>query len=116
MNLAYRGGGAVEGWSTEAAYVTGGRTSPGLLTGEMAEHPAASLLISREGAALVASVWLDRVGKNVWHLGSLAIDPALQNQGAGRRLLATAEAWVEARGGRTLRMSVVNVRDALIAW
>ena len=31
-------------------------------------------------------------------------------------MLSAAERWVRDRGGRRMRMNVVNVRNALIAW
>jgi GNAT superfamily N-acetyltransferase len=34
----------------------------------------------------------------------------------GKILLSAAEQWVRDRGGKRIRMHVVNVRDALIAW
>jgi GNAT superfamily N-acetyltransferase len=46
----------------------------------------------------------------------LAIDPEQQNNGLGRTLLSAAEQWVHERGARRVRMTVVNVRDTLIAW
>jgi Acetyltransferase (GNAT) family len=46
----------------------------------------------------------------------LATDPTLQNSGLGKILLSAAEQWAGDRGGRRIRMNVVNVRDALIAW
>src|SRR5690242_3353845 len=34
----------------------------------------------------------------------------------GRKLLAAAEDWVARQGGRKVKMTVVNVRDTLLAW
>ena len=51
-----------------------------------------------------------------WYLGSLSVDPRKQNRGRGRKLLAAAEDWVQERGGREIRMTVVNARDTLLAW
>ena len=31
-------------------------------------------------------------------------------------LLSSAEQWVREHGGRRVRMTVINVREALIAW
>ena len=77
-----------------------------------------ALLVGRseDGARLEGSVWLEPKGDDVWYLGSLTVDPRLQNAGAGRRLLAASEAWAAEHGARTIRMTVVNVRDTLIAW
>ncbi|MCE2604311.1 GNAT family N-acetyltransferase, partial [Pseudomonas aeruginosa] len=49
-------------------------------------------------------------------MGSLAIDPKRQNGGLGRTMLAAAEDWVRDRGAKRVRMTVINVREALIAW
>lgn len=61
-------------------------------------------------------VWLEPMREDTWYLGSLAIDPERQNGGLGRTMLAAAEDWVRARGGKRIRMAVINVREALIAW
>lgn len=119
MNRAYRGEAKQVTWNTEAAYISGDRTSLPLLEADIAGAPDASLLIARtaaDGPALTACVWLEPLGDHVWYLGSLTVDPAIQLGGMGHRLLAAAEDWVRARGGRTIRMTVVHVREGLIAW
>ena len=117
MNLAFRGTGAVRSWNSEAAYLDGDRTSVALIEAEIAAKPEARLLVVRgENGRPFASVWLEPVGAGIWYLGSLAIDPALQRGGVGSRMLAACEGWVRARGGGIVRMTVVNVRDTLIAW
>ncbi|HEY4253185.1 MAG TPA: GNAT family N-acetyltransferase [Roseomonas sp.] len=116
LNRAYRGSDSDASWNTEAAYMDGDRTDAALLRGEIAEKPQATLLVWELWGALQGSVWLEPLGGDAWYLGSLAVDPSLQNAQAGRRLLAASESWVRARGGRRIRMTVVNARDTLIAW
>ena len=117
MNRAFRGDGPGASWNTEAPYIDGARTHQDLLAADLRERPQARLLIARgEDGRVQACVWLEPLGAGVWYLGSLAVDPALQNGGAGRRLLGLSEARIAAEGGRTVRMTVVNVRDTLIAW
>lgn len=118
MNRAFRGVGAGASWNSEAAYLDGDRTTEALLAAEVVEHPRADLLVSRSdgGRSIEGNVWLQPVGEKVWYLGSLTIDPLLQNGGAGRRLLGAAEDWVRAHGGHTVRMTVINIRETLIAW
>ncbi|WP_243455598.1 N-acetyltransferase [Sphingosinicella sp. BN140058] len=96
----------------------GDRTSAGWLAEQIAADPAAALLVWRAGGdrALLGSVWLEPKPAGGWYLGSLTVDPARQDQGLGRALLALAEDWVQAHGGREIEMSVINIRDALIAW
>ena len=128
MNQAFRGTGEGASWNSEAAYIDGDRTSEALLSQEIAEKPHAVLLVVRavDDAGLQGSVWLEPLGDKVggvevggggvWYLGSLTVRPGLQNAGLGRGLLAAAEAWIAERGGRVVEMTVVNVRDTLIAW
>lgn len=118
MNHAFRGRGADAGWTSEADLIDGDRTSEALLRGELAAAHDAVLLVERSGEdrAVLASVWLEPRGADVWGLGSLTVSPALQNAGAGRRVLAQAEAWAAARGARTIRLRVIGVRTTLIEW
>jgi GNAT superfamily N-acetyltransferase len=74
-------------------------------------------------SAMFRAPCLSRNGEHIdggsddsWYRGSLSIDPRQQNEGLGRKLLAAAEDWVRERGGREIRMTVVNIRDTLIAW
>ena len=116
MNRAYRGVSA--GWSTEAGYITGNRTTEPLLRAEWAAKPDAWLLTWRDSAAgpIIGCVWLEPLGGDVWYLGLLTIDPARQNSGLGHTVLIAAEQWLCQRGAWRVRMTVVNIRTVLIAW
>ena len=118
MNRAFRGKGSKAGWSTEADYIEGDRTTLPLLQDQVASTPDGHLLIARDAAAqsLQGSVWLHQTSPLVWYLGSLTVDPTLQNAGTGRQLLAAAEQWLLERGAKLIQMRVVNVRETLIAW
>ena len=115
MNRAYRGS---TSWSAEQAYIAGDRTTEAFLREDIAAHPAATLLkwVAAPGDAASGCVWLEPLGDGAWYLGSLCVDPERQNGGQGRTLLAAAEAWARERGAARVRMSVVNVRDTLVAW
>jgi ribosomal protein S18 acetylase RimI-like enzyme len=117
INRAYRGN-IGSGWSTEEAYLVGDRTTDALLRDDLAKKPAASLLKWQEAgeADIIGCVWLEPVGGSTWYLGSLAIDPRKQNGGLGRTMLKAAEDWARNQGAECIRMSVTNVREALIAW
>jgi len=115
VNLAYRG---AEGWTVENGYIEGQRTSVEWLREEIAAKPEAMLLVWREdgGGQVLGSVWLEPKGEGVWYLGMLNVRPAMQDRQLGRRLLAAAEEVARERGARRIRMTVVNVRETLIAW
>jgi ribosomal protein S18 acetylase RimI-like enzyme len=118
MNAAFRGTGPTASWNTEAGFMDGERTNEILLRAELAEKPEAMLLISRrdQTGSLQGCVWLEPKDHTTWYLGSLAVDPRLQNSGFGRKLLAVAEQWASDHGAHTIRITVVNVRETLIAW
>jgi ribosomal protein S18 acetylase RimI-like enzyme len=118
MNAAFRGTGPTKSWNTEAGVIDGDRTSEAALTQEQAAKPQAFLLVSSETPASPPQgcVWLEPITPETWYLGSLTIDPHLQNSGLGRELLEAAEQFAIAHGATKIRMTVVNVRDTLIAW
>jgi GNAT superfamily N-acetyltransferase len=117
MNRAYRGFGPCN-WSTETKYLAGDRTTDDALRADLVSKPAASLLkwVDAGTDQLTGCVWLEPLGGDTWYVGSLAIDPVRQRGGLGRVMLSAAEQWVRERGGKRVQMTVVNVRDALIAW
>ena len=117
MNRAYRGA-RDAAWRTEAAYLAGDRTSEAVLREDLAASPAAMLLkwVEGDAAAPRGCAWVEPLGDATWYLGSLCVEPDRQNAGQGRTLLAAAEAWARERGAARVRLSVVNVREGLIAW
>lgn len=119
VNSAYRGDASRQGWTTEADYIDGQRTDASVLAADLAANPDAKLLLLRDapGAELLGSVWLEPVGEEgVWYLGMLTVRPDLQDRQLGRRLLAAAEDAAAAAGAQRIRMTVVSIRDSLIAW
>ncbi|OYQ26050.1 GNAT family N-acetyltransferase [Sandarakinorhabdus cyanobacteriorum] len=116
MNRAYRGTGDSAGWNSEAGVIAGNRTNAEFFRAELAEKPDGHFLKWVDGPDISGCVWLEPLGDGIWYLGSLATDPERQNNGLGRAVLTAAERWVQARGGKRIRMTVVNVRDTLIAW
>ena len=117
-NLAYRGSGSTASWNIETGIIEGQRLNESLLREDLAAKPEAQLLVYRDDpdGPLLGTVWLDKRKDGIWNLGLLTIRPDLQNRQLGRSLLAAAEDFAKARGGRCIRMTVVNVRDSLIAW
>jgi GNAT superfamily N-acetyltransferase len=61
-------------------------------------------------------VWLEPLGDGAWYLGLLTVRPDLQNRQLGRGLLAAAESFAKSLGATRIRMSVIQVRETLIAW
>lgn len=116
MNTAFRGSEDQRSWSTEAEYIKGSRTSESLLREEIAGGAHILLVKDDATSALKSCVSLKESSPGVWYLGSLTVDPAMQNSGFGRELLAASEQYAVLHGARTIEMTVVNIRHALIAW
>jgi ribosomal protein S18 acetylase RimI-like enzyme len=120
-NLAYRGSGDTASWTTEAGYIEGQRLNAPSLKQSLSEKPDARLFLWRDevdlaDGALLGTVWLEPQKHSVWYLGLLTVRPDMQNRQLGRSLLEAAEKFAKERGGVCIRMTVVNVRDTLIAW
>ena len=118
VNSAYRGETSRQGWTTEADYLEGQRIDLETLTRDLAETPGAALFMWRDDpdTPLLGTVWLEPAETGVWYLGMLTVRPDLQARRLGRTLLHAAEAVAERKGARRIRMTVVNIRDTLIAW
>jgi ribosomal protein S18 acetylase RimI-like enzyme len=116
-NLAYRGTGPSASWNIEN-FIEGQRLNESLLREDLAAKPEAHLLTVRDDAdqSLLGTVWLDPGKDGVWYLGLFTVRPDLQNRQLGRTLLATAEDFAKERGAHRIQMTVINVRDILIAW
>ena len=118
VNSAYRGESSRAGWTTEADYLDGQRTDAATLRADLAASSGALILALRDdvGGPILGTVWLERDTPQAWYLGMLTVKPDLQARQLGRALLAAAEAYAAERGGRTVEMTVINIRDTLIAW
>jgi ribosomal protein S18 acetylase RimI-like enzyme len=112
MNRAFRG---EQSWSTEAPYISGDRANEAMLQQEIA-HGAQLLIAENDSHKIEGCVSLKSISPQKWYLGSLAVDPALQNSGFGRRLLQASEDYAANAGATRIEITVVNVRDAIIAW
>ncbi len=121
VNSAYRGESARAGWANEADLLDGARIDEATLRADLGRAGARLLALrddGRDGGAggLLGCVWLEPAGGESWYLGMLTVRPDLQDHGLGRAILAGAEAFARERGARRVRMTVIGVRETLIAW
>ena len=120
VNAAYRAEGGQSGWTSEVGLVEGRRVTLNSLEAEHRSVPGLLIGTLREEAGLLACIRVEattgRRGEPACYIGMLAVRPASQGGGVGRRMLAWAEQQACLRGVRTARMTVVSVRTALIEW
>lgn len=115
VTSAYRGDASREGWTTEADFLEGNRIDPEVLRHDILRPNSRVLLLERSGEIVAcAHVAID---DGAGYFGMFSVAPAMQGGGVGKQLLAEAERVArEDWGLRSMRMSVIDIRDALIAF
>jgi len=116
VTAAYRGEASRAGWTTEADLLDGERIDPEVLRADLARPRSRVLLASDEAGALVACAHVADDG-GTGYFGMFAVAPRRQGGGIGDAVLREAERVVRDEWSLpTMRMTVIDVRDALIAW
>ncbi|MFJ9541175.1 GNAT family N-acetyltransferase [Streptomyces sp. NPDC101225] len=115
IESAYRGDSSRTGWTTEADILEGRRTdTEGVLA--VIKAPDSRLLTVERGGAVIACCQLEHRGAYAY-FGMFAVSPQLQGAGLGKVIIAEAErAARETWGVREMHMTVISVREDLIAW
>ncbi|HUO98208.1 MAG TPA: GNAT family N-acetyltransferase [Rhizomicrobium sp.] len=118
INSAYRGEASRQGWTTEADFIDGLRTDASHLCRELAAKPGAMILTLRanESGPPLGCLWLEPEERGAWYLGMLSVRPDMQDRGFGRLMLTAAEDFARARGAKIMQMTVIGIREELIAW
>ncbi|WP_338648347.1 GNAT family N-acetyltransferase [Flavobacterium sp. KS-LB2] len=114
INSAYRGESSKKGWTTEANILEGLRTTEQELT-ETIQNPKNTILKFTENDQIIGCVLLIEKEQQLY-LGMLTVSPELQNSGVGKKLLQQADIHAQALGLPKIVMTVISVRDELIAW
>ncbi|MEU3790259.1 GNAT family N-acetyltransferase [Streptomyces fructofermentans] len=115
VESAYRGDSSRTGWTTEADILEGRRTDAEGVR-EVMKAPDGRLLTVERDGAIVACCQLEHRGDHAY-FGMFAVSPALQGAGLGKVIIAEAERIArEIWGVREMHMTVISVREDLIAW
>lgn len=115
VNDAYRGSSKTPGWTHETALLAGQRTDAATVTA-MLKQADSTILVMRHEGAVVACVALQLLDPGNWYLSMLAVDPEHQKSGVGKGIMAGAERFAVERGALCMKISVINLREPLIAW
>lgn len=115
VTSAYRGEASRAGWTTEADLLDGNRIDPDVLRADIARARSRVLLASH-GGELVGCAHV-AVEDGAGYFGMFAVRPVLQAGGLGKAILAEAERIARDEWGQaTMRMTVIDLREELIAW
>jgi ribosomal protein S18 acetylase RimI-like enzyme len=117
VNAAYRGAGGRRGWTHEAELISGERTRSSDVAA-MISDGSTTVLVRRSDnrPALLGCVAVEVGGTSHCTISMLAVAPELQAAGLGRSLLADAEQLAADKGATIAKITVVQQREALIAW
>ncbi len=115
VTSAYRGEVSRQGWTTEADLLDGQRIDPEVLRADI-QRPRSSVIIAEREGAMVACVHVAEES-GAGYLGMFSVRPDGQATGLGSRVIVEAERHArEELGLALIRMTVIDVRDELIAW
>ena len=115
VESAYRGDASRAGWTTEADILQGQRTDAEGVRQVLAA-PSGKVLVAERDGRVVACCQLEHRGTHAY-FGMFAVSPALQGAGLGKVIIAEAERQARETWGATeMHMTVISVRDDLIAW
>lgn len=115
VNNAFRGTGEHQSWNIEN-FIEGPRIDEDAVRDDVEEDYVHLLVHRAASGPIIGTVRLEPTGGGVWHLGMLSVAPEAQTRKLGSRMLEEAERFVREGRGQLIRLSVVNLRETLIAW
>ncbi|MBY0316085.1 MAG: GNAT family N-acetyltransferase [Bdellovibrionales bacterium] len=115
VNSAYRGDSSKAGWTTEAD-ILGGQRTDAVGIEEMIRNPKSRIELMFEGEDLLGCVYLEHKDSITAYLGMLTVNPRLQAQGYGSRMLTHCESIARSWGCGYLVMDVIPLRRELIEF
>ena len=116
VERAYRGDTARTGWTHEADLLGGQRTDQEALQDMIGDQGQVILLAEIDGR-LAGCVQLSRLDQKTSYLGMLTVDPEIQAQGTGKRIIIAAEKFVQDKwASSAMEMSVIKQRKELISY
>ena len=123
IERAYRGADAAGKWTSEASLLTGPRTNHDEIIALIDREDSRFILAEQDGklqgCCLVQGFSREPspVVINAAYFGMFAIEPGAHGGGLGKIVIAEAERRVaELWGANQIVMTVINLRDELIAW
>jgi ribosomal protein S18 acetylase RimI-like enzyme len=114
INSAYRGESSKKGWTTEANLLEGSRTTEEELIDIIKDQKNTILKFTENGEINGCVLLIEK--EHQLYLGMLTVSPELQNSGIGKKLLLQAEIHASTLGLPKIVMTVISIREELIAW
>mgnify|MGYP002382427037 CR=1 FL=1 len=115
VESAYRGDESLKGWTSEAGFIEGDRTSADEISA-LVRNPLARFVLAFDGADLIGCSLVKNEGGE-GYFGMFSVRPARQGGGLGKRILEEAEKVARATWNcKSMKMTVISIRHELIAF
>ena len=115
VNKAYRGEDSKKGWTTEAFLIEGDKRTDENDIADLITKENSWILKYTMNGKIVANVNLQKNVESLY-LGMFSVDPEMQGLGIGKKILAAADEFAKSKGCSKITMSVISLREELIAW
>ncbi|KUG07171.1 hypothetical protein ASU33_12385 [Solirubrum puertoriconensis] len=115
INGAYRSSPEQAGWTSEGHLLSGPRTDAAALQ-ELITKPAATIFTYRDETQELKGCIFLQPQRGTLYLGLLAVQPAAQAAGIGKKLLAFAEVHAKRYACLSITITVLSARPELAAW
>ena len=115
LNSAYRGDASKKGWTSEADLLIGEHRTDMNTLNALFQTEGVIFLKYENAGEIEGSVMLHKKGNRLYP-GMLSVNPALQAQGTGKKLMNAALKHAKQLGCVSIYMTVISVRKELIAW
>ena len=116
MDRAYRGENSKQGWTSEADLFIGNMRTDETTVANLIKKPGSVFLkYLNEEKILEGCVFLHKKDNRIY-LGMLSVSPSAQGKGIGKKLLAAADHYAKEHNCSSIYMTVITVREELIAW
>jgi ribosomal protein S18 acetylase RimI-like enzyme len=116
INNAYRGENSKNGWTSEADLFIGNKRTDETTVAHLIKRPGSVFLkYVNEDGILEGCVFLHKKDSRLY-LGMFSVSPSVQGKGIGKKLLKTADDYAKEQACSTIFMTVISVREDLIAW
>jgi GNAT superfamily N-acetyltransferase len=116
LDSAYRGEDSKQGWTSEADLFIGNKRTDAATVTTLIKKPGAVFLkyVSEEGT-IEGCVFLHKKDSKLY-LGMFSVSPVAQGKGIGKKILTAAEDYAKDNNCSSIYMTVITVREKLIAW
>lgn len=116
MDSAYRGENSKQGWTSEAELFIGNRRTDEATVANLIKKPGAVFLKYLNAKDILEGCVFLHKKDNRLYLGMFSVSPRAQGKGIGKQLLTAAENYAKEQNCSVIYMTVITVREELIAW